>query len=219
MFSRGQAALEYLMTYGWALIVVALAVGILVFIAAPPGDDFRCNSSDPNFIIKGHSFTEVYSVGDDGGFQCDDYESWGGRISVVNAKGQEIQITEATTEGYFIAFEIKNHVCIPIDLVVTEEFFNDPVTISAGETFLIGPVENDGGQLGICGGGALSPVIVQLSNWQGFGLGLPIRPCGGSGGAESFATSTSGQIILTYTNQIGLESEVTITCNGFPERA
>lgn len=32
MNSRGQSALEYLMTYGWALIVIAIVVGLLIYI-------------------------------------------------------------------------------------------------------------------------------------------------------------------------------------------
>jgi len=47
MDKRGQAALEYLMTYGWALIVIAIVVGVLVFIVSSPGGDVVCSSSDP----------------------------------------------------------------------------------------------------------------------------------------------------------------------------
>jgi len=47
MNKKGQAALEYLMTYGWALIVIAIVVGVLVFIVAAPTGNVRCSSSDP----------------------------------------------------------------------------------------------------------------------------------------------------------------------------
>lgn len=47
MNKRGQAALEYLMTYGWALIVIAIVVGVLVFIVSSPTGDIVCSSSDP----------------------------------------------------------------------------------------------------------------------------------------------------------------------------
>jgi len=50
MDKRGQAALEYLMTYGWALIVIAIVVGVLVFIVSSPAGDVVCSSSDPNKI-------------------------------------------------------------------------------------------------------------------------------------------------------------------------
>ena len=106
MFSRGQAALEYLMTYGWALIVVALAVGILVFIAQPPGSTFRCNSSDPNILVKGHDFPQ-YSSGSGGsrwGETCGDWQIWEGTIVLQNATGKNIEIVDAITEGYFFTF-------------------------------------------------------------------------------------------------------------------
>jgi len=51
MNNRGQAALEYLMTYGWALIVIAIVVGVLVFIVSSPGQEVVCNSSDPAKVM------------------------------------------------------------------------------------------------------------------------------------------------------------------------
>ncbi len=45
--SRAQSALEYLMTYGWTLIVVAMVVGSLVFIITPPeGVSFTSTDSE-----------------------------------------------------------------------------------------------------------------------------------------------------------------------------
>lgn len=38
MNSRGQSALEYLMTYGWALIVIAIVVGFLIMLVIPNSD-------------------------------------------------------------------------------------------------------------------------------------------------------------------------------------
>ncbi len=50
MNKKGQAALEYLMTYGWALIVIAIVVGVLVFIVATPTGGVTCSSSDPTVL-------------------------------------------------------------------------------------------------------------------------------------------------------------------------
>ncbi len=47
MNSRGQAALEYLMTYGWALVIIVVVAGILFFIMSSPAGSVVCNSSDP----------------------------------------------------------------------------------------------------------------------------------------------------------------------------
>ena len=51
MDNKGQAALEYLMTYGWALIVIAIVVGVLVFIVSSPGGNVVCNSNDPGKVM------------------------------------------------------------------------------------------------------------------------------------------------------------------------
>ena len=51
MNNRGQAALEYLMTYGWALIVIAIVVGVLIFIVSSPTAGVQCSSSDPAKIL------------------------------------------------------------------------------------------------------------------------------------------------------------------------
>ncbi|MCX6799010.1 MAG: hypothetical protein NTW59_02855 [Candidatus Diapherotrites archaeon] len=51
MNKRGQAALEYLMTYGWALIVIAIVVGVLIFIVSSPAGGVVCSSSDPAKIL------------------------------------------------------------------------------------------------------------------------------------------------------------------------
>ena len=51
MEQKAQAGLEYLMTYGWALIVIAIVVGVLVFIISSPASNVTFNSSDPTKIM------------------------------------------------------------------------------------------------------------------------------------------------------------------------
>ncbi|HLD58044.1 MAG TPA: hypothetical protein VI977_00170 [archaeon] len=51
MNSKGQAALEYLMTYGWALVIIVIVAGILFFIAVTPQAGVICTSSDPVKIV------------------------------------------------------------------------------------------------------------------------------------------------------------------------
>ena len=56
MEKKAQAALEYLMTYGWALIMIATVIGVLVFIVGSPASEIVFNSSDPTkFVVKGSS--------------------------------------------------------------------------------------------------------------------------------------------------------------------
>jgi len=54
--SRAQAGLEYLMTYGWALVLIATVVGVLVFIVSAPSSNPTFSSSDPTkILLKGGS--------------------------------------------------------------------------------------------------------------------------------------------------------------------
>ena len=51
---KAQSSLEYLMTYGWALILISTVVGILAFVVMGPTDDFQCTVSEPTkFLLKG----------------------------------------------------------------------------------------------------------------------------------------------------------------------
>ena len=53
MFKKGQAAMEFLMTYGWAILVVLIAIGVLIFLVGNPsnlvgdriGTPFNCGTS------------------------------------------------------------------------------------------------------------------------------------------------------------------------------
>ncbi len=47
MNSKGQAALEYLMTYGWALVIIVIVAGILFLLVSSPSAGVKCQSSDP----------------------------------------------------------------------------------------------------------------------------------------------------------------------------
>lgn len=96
MNSRGQAALEYLMTYGWALIVIAIVVGVLVFIVSSPAGNIVCNSNDPaKMMIKA---SQISSTGVSGsGISL-------GSIIVTNLTGGNITITTCTgSEGFAAA--------------------------------------------------------------------------------------------------------------------
>jgi len=43
---RGQAAMEYLMTYGWAILIVLAIMGILVYLVRPQPTE-SCNAATP----------------------------------------------------------------------------------------------------------------------------------------------------------------------------
>ncbi len=48
MFRKGQAAMEYLMTYGWALLVIVIAIGVLL-ILNPFKASQQCVFENPGF--------------------------------------------------------------------------------------------------------------------------------------------------------------------------
>ncbi len=55
---RGQAAMEFLMTYGWAILAAIIAIGVLYLIIGNPGNLLgdRYTLNDP-FLAKGKSAT------------------------------------------------------------------------------------------------------------------------------------------------------------------
>ncbi len=75
---RGQAAMEFLMTYGWALLVVLVAIGALAFFGVlnpakflpetctiTPGiscNDFLVNTTDTSIIIQNGMGKDLTSV-------------------------------------------------------------------------------------------------------------------------------------------------------------
>ena len=52
MNQRGQSALEYLMTYGWALIVIAIVVAVLIFVTSGATGGVTCQSQSTGLILK-----------------------------------------------------------------------------------------------------------------------------------------------------------------------
>jgi len=51
MLKRAQAGLEYLMTYGWALVLIVTIVGALLFVVSAPTGELTVSSSDPSKIM------------------------------------------------------------------------------------------------------------------------------------------------------------------------
>jgi len=84
MNQKAQAALEYLMTYGWALILIVSAIAVLVFIVSSPASSITFSSSDPTkILVRGGAV-----IGSDA------------EIKVQNITGGRIEITAIMGEGY-----------------------------------------------------------------------------------------------------------------------
>lgn len=85
MNTKGQAALEYLMTYGWALVIIVVVAGLLFFLMSSPTGGVTCNSSDPaKFPVS------RYNIASGAGPQD---------IVIQNGSGGTITFTAATDDG------------------------------------------------------------------------------------------------------------------------
>ncbi len=59
MFSRkGQSALEYLMTYGWALVVIVIVIAALVFLIQPSQVGGNTCSTTSGILITNHQVSD-----------------------------------------------------------------------------------------------------------------------------------------------------------------
>lgn len=77
MNSRGQAALEYLMTYGWALVIIVVVAGILFLLVSSPSGGVNCSSSDVKMSVQAANIPKVGAA----------------NIKVLNGTGGIITIT------------------------------------------------------------------------------------------------------------------------------
>ena len=83
---RGQAALEFLMTYGWAILVVLVAIGALAYFGV----------LSPERLVP-----EKCVIASGSGLFCDDYAAVTNQITirVKNILADEINITAITLNG------------------------------------------------------------------------------------------------------------------------
>ena len=80
---RGQSALEYLMTYGWALVVIVIAVAALVILINPSNiQGNTCDAKLGPFVISQSKI---------------DAASW--QIVLVNQTGQGVSIMDFNATG------------------------------------------------------------------------------------------------------------------------
>ncbi len=76
MNNKGQSALEYLMTYGWALIVIAIVIGILIYIMAGATGEITCTSQSAAVHVSavevgGDNVLNVFLMNSSGGTMAD----------------------------------------------------------------------------------------------------------------------------------------------------
>jgi len=84
MSNRTQAGLEYLMTYGWALVLIVTLVGAIAFVIGPPAEQVTFASSNPEkILVKSGTISEQ-----------------GAKLNLQNITGGSIKITNLESQGY-----------------------------------------------------------------------------------------------------------------------
>ncbi len=111
MNNKAQAALEYLMTYGWALIIIATIFGVLVFVVGTPIQEVKFSSSNPTKILLKSSTSDSTTA----------------TVLLQNVTGGQIEITdiEETGSGF------------TVDTCTIKVGGVETTTINAGETILL----------------------------------------------------------------------------------
>lgn len=124
---KGQSAFEYLMTYGWAILIVVVVAGVLAYYGV----------FNPGKLI---------GVGKVGFSQVDVVQPWsfsaGGNLSLIieNRVGKSINITDIYVQnvlsGTFVSGVVRNSSGIPVSLASGAQ--SGVITIPTGDTVASG---------------------------------------------------------------------------------
>ena len=117
MERKGQSALEYLMTYGWALIVIAIVIGVLVFIMSTTTSASTCTSDNTQITYVDH----IVNTSDSNA-----------TLILTNAAGKTINVTAVSGTGDFSG-------TLGSPIIVNESATPDP--IGAGLNLEINQIE------------------------------------------------------------------------------
>ncbi len=101
---KGQAAMEFLMTYGWAILVVLIAIGALVY--------FGVISPD-RFVQDNCSLTPPLSCSQLGDFQATAAAASNVKFQVQNGAGNTVNVEAVTVT------ETDGEICTRVDTVTS----------------------------------------------------------------------------------------------------
>lgn len=87
---RAQAGLEYLMTYGWALVIIVTVVGVLFTVVNPPSNQVSFSVDSRNFIVKSSNTVS----GSPPTFT----------VEIMNISGKQISISQVTTDNFTLTY-------------------------------------------------------------------------------------------------------------------
>jgi len=126
MDRKAQSALEYLMTYGWALIVIAIVIGVLIFVTSGATGGVTCQSSSTGIIVKNWTVSSDAGAG----------------VSLQNTTGSDINVTNATAFGdrFGTGIPLVNGATISSGVLITK---NDTFSVT-GLTATAGNAANTG---------------------------------------------------------------------------
>ncbi|MBN1941161.1 MAG: hypothetical protein JW772_03185 [Candidatus Diapherotrites archaeon] len=216
MNSRAQSGLEYLMTYGWGLIIIVTVAAVLFFLFAPPEDQFTCVSNDI-LTMPLESYNFPYSPAKYANCAArsprEHCEYWGaalygadkaGEMNIINGTGGPILIKDIrlpeliTTTGQAGGCTYNEEFAI--------ERWWGPKLVNGVDVTTINPSN----PLKVSGG--------EKIHIEGIFIGYHSLPgCNNTNIAgNNFQKERS--MVITYNDQFGYEKSVTITCYGIPPK-
>lgn len=96
MDKHAQVGLDYLLSYGWTVILIASLVGVVFFLLSPSTIEFECRVNNQRNLL----FENISGFSYGGG--PEQAEFWGGgKIEMQNISGGKITVTELKKDGYF----------------------------------------------------------------------------------------------------------------------
>ena len=119
MVRKGQAAMEFLMTYGWAILVVLAAIGALAYFGVLSPDRFlpdKCTANPPfacteykvntthvYFALQNSAGVDVtvtnVSIACDGAASAEEISTTAGDVQILNGNSASMLWTDTTVEA------------------------------------------------------------------------------------------------------------------------
>ena len=215
MKNKAQAGLEYLMTYGWALVIIVTVIGVLFLVIGSPTNKFTCKSTDPTkIVLQSYSdfswSTNYYNENSPCSYN-DPNDCWFGmwgysgsgdpesKIVLINATGGAITLKQYMY-GAEDNFTIQQGACVSNkwfapDILNGNSPWTDPndpatwVTVPSGNKIEFSSVE----------------------------LSLSVFPdTYANCGKTKFALSSTHTFGYKYTNQFGQTKDFNVVCTGYP---
>ncbi|MBN1940544.1 MAG: hypothetical protein JW772_00010 [Candidatus Diapherotrites archaeon] len=210
MNSRSQAGLEYLMTYGWALVLIVSVASVLFFVMKSPEDTFVCRSSDPTKIIV-ESYNLPYSSIRSTSGLCGinlDCAYWGASIYgegdlpstlvLTNATGGPISIIDV---GYFYSSEIVGGCTYGKGLLPWPDYSAitpaTPVNLASGQKFELGSKDTP----------SKTFMLYMFARFTSNGCRI-----------SDYPYPLTFSFPVEYIDQFGYDKNVAITCTGLPPK-